>query len=89
MRKGAVTKSRENQSKGASHTNTTKPGGETSDQEREIITAMFIPGTPGSRLRRMLQSKDDLFAKLHNTSSVRMVENGGVKLSALLCKADP
>ena len=58
-------------------------------QEEEVLTVMFVPMTPGSKLRRALQDADNRFAKIHNTGGVRMVEMGGTKLSTLLVRADP
>ena len=51
--------------------------------------AMFVPATHGSQLRKLLQKQDNKFSALHGEPGVRMVEEGGIKLSSILCKADP
>ena len=50
---------------------------------------MFVPATKGSQLRKALQVVDGKFAALHKEPPVRMVEQGGTKLSSIICKADP
>ena len=50
---------------------------------------MFLPATAGSLLKKALQSADDMFARLHGIQGIKMVEEGGCKLTSLLSRADP
>ena len=40
-------------------------------------------------LRKLLQDADDMFARLHKTSRIKMIERGGVKIASMLVRADP
>ena len=41
---------------------------------------MFVPATPGSALKKLLQKAEDEAGKLMNTPVVRIVERAGTKL---------
>ena len=47
---------------------------------KEIEAVLFIPATPGSKMRKLLQSAEDQGAKLMNSPSIRVVERAGTKL---------
>ena len=58
--------------------------GDSSDKRdkriKEIEAVLFIPATPGSEMRKLLQSTEDQAAKLMNSPSIRVVERAGTKL---------
>ena len=47
---------------------------------------VFVPCTPGSKLRKELQQADDKFAKIQGIKSIKFVERGGTAMSKLLVK---
>ena len=47
---------------------------------KEIEAVLFIPATPGSEMRKLLQSAEDQGAKLMSSPSIRVVERAGTKL---------
>ena len=50
---------------------------------------LFVPMSYRSKLVRAMQKAEDDFSKLANLPRIKMIERGGTKLSALLCKSNP
>ena len=55
----------------------------------EIEGVLFIPSTPGSGLRKLLQEAEDRAALMMNTPSVRIVERAGTKIMDEVGDTDP
>ena len=47
---------------------------------KEIEAVLFVPASPGSEMKKLLQTAEDQAAKLMNSPTVRVVERAGVKL---------
>ena len=45
--------------------------------EMEVEAILFVPYTPGSKLKRRLQECDNTFATLHGIPRIKVVERGG------------
>ena len=54
-----------------------KSGAEISSRTKTVETIVFVPTTPGSRLRISLQDADDKLVSSINSPSVQFVERGG------------
>ena len=66
----------------ALHDEVTNVTGEKSNKEdavrvKEIETVVFIPTTEGSKLKKILQEKDDNLCRIAGSPTVRFVEKGG------------
>ena len=46
---------------------------------KEVEAVLFIPSTPDSTLRKMLQKAEDQAARMMNSPSIRVVERSGTK----------
>ena len=60
-----------------------KETGNKGDREKrikEIEAVLFIPATPGSEMKKLLQTAEGQGAKLMNSPTVRVVERAGTKL---------
>ena len=70
-----------------------KPGNGRDDvgpaEIKEIETVVFLPATPGSRLKKDLQEADEILCKTTNSPTVRFVERGGPTLMELVGKSNP
>ena len=49
-------------------------------QIKEVEAVLFIPATPDSILRKLIQKAEDQTAKLMNSPTVRVVERAGTKI---------
>ena len=54
-----------------------------------VDTTLLVPYTPGSRLKKLMQTAEDDFSRLTCTRRVRIVEAGGNKLAHMLGRNDP
>ena len=50
---------------------------------------VFVPFTPGSRLRDEIQRQDDVLSKTLEAPAFRFIEKGGNSFDSLLGQADP
>ena len=50
---------------------------------------VFVPSTPGSKLRKVLPVVDGKFTKVQGIKNVKFVERGGTMLTELLVKSNP
>ena len=55
---------------------------------REPVAVMFVPRTPGGKLLSQLREIETSLARI-NPKTIRLVEEGGLKLKEALCKSDP
>ena len=62
---------------------------ETGKPVRQTETVVFILSTPGSRLKEILQSQDNLITSSMSTPQVRFVERSGTTLMEDLGKNNP
>ena len=58
-------------------------------EKSEVEEIMFVPITPKGELARLMQKDEDTFAKLHRIQKIKMIEKGGKRISAMLCRGDP
>ena len=58
------------------------------EEERDPITVLFVPRTPGGELANQLKKKEEELGKL-TTHRIRIVERNGEKLEHILTKPDP
>ena len=56
---------------------------------REVECVVFVPATPGSRLRDTLQKEDDNMSQALNAPSLRFVEKGGTTIKEKVGQSDP
>ena len=47
---------------------------------KEIEAILFVPATPGSEMRKLIQAAEDQGAKLMNSPTIRVVERARTKL---------
>ena len=59
-----------------------------SEQEPELVTVLFVPGTPGGQLANELKEVERNMAKVTG-ERVRVVERGGTTVKAMLVKSNP
>jgi hypothetical protein len=50
---------------------------------------VFVPCTPGAKLKRAMQAADDKFTKTQKIKSVKFVEQGGTAIAEMLVKSNP
>ncbi len=50
---------------------------------------MFVPATPGGKLRNQLQEAKDIFSELNRIPRIKIVERGGKKMIHMLAIKDP
>ena len=62
---------------------------ETGKPVRQTETVVFIPSTPGSKLKNLLQSQDNLITSSMNTPQVRFVERSGTTVMEDLGRTNP
>ena len=58
-------------------------------REAGVESAIFIPYTKGSALKRALQKWDNQYTASHNMPKVRFMEKGGPKIKTVVCKSNP
>ena len=56
---------------------------------REVECVVFVPATPGSKLRDTLQKNDDNLSKALDAPSLRFVEKGGTTIQEKFGQSDP
>ena len=56
---------------------------------KEIECVVFVPATPGSVLRSILQEKDDMLARVMRSPALRFVDEGGETVMDRLGQSDP
>ena len=56
---------------------------------REMECVVFVPATPGSRLRDTLQKEDDNMSQALNAPSLRFMEKGGTTIQEKVGQSDP
>ena len=57
-------------------------------QGPELVTVLFVPGTPGGQLATQLKEAEKVLSGLTN-ERVRIVERGGTTVKSLLVKSNP
>ena len=55
--------------------NETEP--ETELESKEVEAVVFLPATPDSKLRKLIQERDEILCKAAGSPTVRFVERGG------------
>ena len=56
---------------------------------KEIECVVFVPATPGSRLRDTIQKLDDQLSETMDAPALRFVEKGGSTIQERLGQSDP
>ena len=72
----------------APHDEPKLPGGE-EDPQSNTVTTLLVPFSAGSKLQKAVQHAEDQFVALTGCQRIRVVEQGGDKLSNLVCRNDP
>ena len=56
---------------------------------KQIEGALFVPATPGSGLKKLLQEAEDKAEIMMNTPSIRIVERAGTKIMEEIGDSNP